>query len=134
MTPFGIKLRELRQEKKVTLSAMAKNIGVSPAYLSALEHGRKGRPSWYLLQRIITYFNIIWDEAEELVQIANNSRPKITIPTSRLSSEAIEIANKLADQFDSLNNEELTIISELLTKTEQRKKHKKTAVRSSNSE
>ena len=28
---------------------------MSAAYLSALEHGRRGTPTWLLLQRIINY-------------------------------------------------------------------------------
>jgi hypothetical protein len=48
---------------------------VSAAYLSALEHGRRGAPSWPL-QKTIGYFNIIWDEAEELEQLAWSSHSK----------------------------------------------------------
>ncbi len=40
--------------------------GVSAAYLSALEHGRRGAPGWPMVQKIIGYFIIIWDDAEEL--------------------------------------------------------------------
>ena len=32
-------------------------IGVSSAYLSALEHGKRGRPGWHLIQRIFEYFS-----------------------------------------------------------------------------
>ena len=59
MTPFGERMRKLRAERRVTLKDMAEEIGVSSAYLSALEHGKRGRPGWHLLQRIISYFNII---------------------------------------------------------------------------
>ncbi len=58
MTPFGQKLRELRDKKQVSLKDMASEIGVSSAYLSALEHGKRGKPAWYLVQRIIVYFNL----------------------------------------------------------------------------
>ena len=66
MTPFGEKLRALRRERGVSQKDMAAAIGVSAAYLSALEHGRRGAPTWTLIQKIIGYFNIIWDDAEEL--------------------------------------------------------------------
>ena len=46
MTPFGAKLRAMRAERGVLLKDMALDIGVSPTYLSALEHGRRGRPNW----------------------------------------------------------------------------------------
>ena len=65
----------------MTLKSMAAAIGVSPAYLSALEHGRRGRPTWDLLQRIIGHLNIIWDEAEELERLADLSHPRIVIDT-----------------------------------------------------
>src|SRR5690606_30694287 len=66
MTPLGLKLRELRRRKGVSQKEMAAALGVSAAYLSALEHGRRGVPTWALLQKIIGYFNIIWDDADEV--------------------------------------------------------------------
>jgi transcriptional regulator with XRE-family HTH domain len=94
MTPFGEKLRQLRQTRGVTLALMAKAVNVSPAYLSALEHGKRGRPSWQLVQRVIAYFNIIWDDAEELVKLARVSHPRITIDTAGLSPKSTELANR----------------------------------------
>ena len=70
MTPFGERMRKLRAERGVTLKEMAEGIGVSSAYLSALEHGKRGRPGWHLIQRIFEYFNIIWDDAEEVARLA----------------------------------------------------------------
>lgn len=55
-----------------------------PAYLSALEHGKRGLPTFDLLQRIAGYFNIIWDEAEELFLLARSSDPRVVIDTSGL--------------------------------------------------
>ena len=57
-------------KKGVTQKQMAKSIGVSAAYLSALEHGHRGIPTWLMLQQIIGYFGVIWDEAEELQDLA----------------------------------------------------------------
>ncbi len=85
MTPLGAKLRQLREERGVSLKDMAKALNVSSAYLSALEHGRRGKPTWFLLQRIIAYFNVIWDEAEELQRLAELSDPKVTIDTGGLA-------------------------------------------------
>ena len=104
MTPFGVKMRQLRKTKGVTLKQMAVALGVSSAYLSALEHGKKGRPSWYLLQRTIAYFNIIWDDAEDIVALARLSHPKITIDTSGLSPNATELANRLADEISQMDD------------------------------
>jgi transcriptional regulator with XRE-family HTH domain len=110
MTPLGAKLRQLREERGVTLKDMAKALRVSSAYLSALEHGRRGKPTWSLLQRIIAYFNVIWDEAEELQRLAELSDPKITIDTGGLVPEATELTNRLARDIGKLDREDLIFL------------------------
>lgn len=103
MTPFGDRMRKLRTERGVTLKEMAEALGVSSAYLSALEHGKRGRPGWHLIQRILAYFNIIWDEADEVVRLARISHPRIAIDTSGLNPKATELANRLADDIGKLD-------------------------------
>jgi transcriptional regulator with XRE-family HTH domain len=102
MTPFGKKLREMRREKGVTLTDMAEALEVSPAYLSALEHGKRGRPSLLLQHQICGYFNIIWDEAEALQRLARISHPRVTVDTAGLSPDATELANLLAERIGNL--------------------------------
>lgn len=114
MTPFGEAVRKLRAERGVTQKEMAAHLGVSPAYLSALEHGQRSEPSWELVQRIIGFFHIIWDEAEELQRLAALSRPKIVIDARELSPRAAILANRLADGFGSLSEEQLAQLETLL--------------------
>lgn len=106
MTPFGARLRAMRQARGLTLSDMARHLGVTPAYLSALEHGKRGRPPWHLTQSIIAYFNVIWDEAEELALLAELSHPRVTVDTAGLSPEATELANRLARDIDKLSRDD----------------------------
>ena len=110
MTPFGLKLRQLRKERGLTLAAMAKAVNVSSAYLSALEHGKRGRPSWRVIQSVIAYLNIIWDDAEELVRLSKLSHPKITIDTAGLTPEATELANQLALHIGKLDEADIQAI------------------------
>ena len=110
MTPLGAKLRSLRESRGVTLKQMASALNVSSAYLSALEHGRRGTPTWVLLQRIITYFNVIWDEAEELQRLAELSDPRVVIDTAGLTPEATEFANRLAREITRLDTEDLAAL------------------------
>ncbi|MFC5386621.1 helix-turn-helix domain-containing protein [Aquamicrobium segne] len=107
MTPLGEKIRQLRRERGVSQKDMAEAIGVSPAYLSALEHGRRGVPNWSLIQKIIGYFNIIWDEAEEFQQIAEASHPTVRVDTAGLSPAATELANLLARTIGRLDEAEI---------------------------
>jgi transcriptional regulator with XRE-family HTH domain len=111
MTPFGEKLRALRAERGLSQKAMAEAIGVSAAYLSALEHGRRGAPTWTLIQKIIGYFNVIWDDAEELARLAEASHPRVRIDTSGLTPAATELANLLAENSEKLDEAELRRIT-----------------------
>ena len=122
MTPFGDRMRKLRIERGVTLKDMAEAIGVSSAYLSALEHGKRGRPGWHLIQRILTYFNIIWDDAEEVVRLARISHPRITIDTAGLSPRATELANRLADDIGKLDAATLDELVAVLNRRRQKPK------------
>ena len=66
---FGLASGALREARGISLKEMAAALNVSSAYLSALEHGRRGQPTSFLLHRIIAFFNVIWDEAEELQRL-----------------------------------------------------------------
>ena len=116
MTPFGERVRALRRARGVTLKQMAQDLGVSAAYLSALEHGHRGRPSWWLVQQICGYFHVIWDEAEELQRLAHLSHPRIVIDTSGLSPRATELANRLADSIGRLPEATIATLLEKLPK------------------
>jgi len=117
MTPFGVKLREMRKAKAMPLKDLAQAIGVSAAYLSALEHGQRSRPSWYLIQRIIAHFNVIWDEAENLERLAALSHPRVTLDTSRLSPKACELANRLTENISKLSQDDLEKMLKIIKKT-----------------
>lgn len=114
MTPFGRRLRHLRGLRGVTQKQMASAIGVSAAYLSALEHGRRGVPSWSMIQKIIGYFNVIWDEADELESLAFNSDPRAVIDTSGLSPRATELSNLLAASISELDETDLDALLSVL--------------------
>ena len=122
MTPFGARLRELRRQRGLSQKGMAAALGVSAAYLSALEHGRRGKPSWPLVQKAIGYFNIIWDEAEELERLAWASDPRVTVETAGLSSEATAFANRVAEKIARLDASALQRLNGLLEAELQRLK------------
>ncbi|PZM09790.1 helix-turn-helix domain-containing protein [Rhizobium tubonense] len=120
MTPFGEAVRKLRQRKGVSQKQMAAALNVTPAYLSALEHGRRGVPTFDLLQRIAGYFNIIWDEAEELFMLARDSDPRVVIDTSGMAPEYTALANRLAAQIRHLDMGTVAELTVLLENTRKR--------------
>lgn len=102
LTPFGARIRELRRQQAVSQKRMATDLQISAAYLSALERGRRGRPSPILVDQICGYFNIIWDEADVLRRLAKLSHPRVVIDTTQTGPEATELANRLAEGINEL--------------------------------
>ncbi len=116
MTPFGQRLRELREQYGMNQKHLAAALHVSPAYLSALEHGRRSPPTFQFVQKVIGVFNIIWDEAEELQRLAALSNPRVTIDTSGLDPAATELANLLARRIGELDKQTLVFMKSQLEK------------------
>lgn len=114
MTPFGEAMHRLREQKGVTQKQMAAAIGVSAAYLSALEHGKRGAPSFEFLQRVAGYFNVIWDEADELFGLAALSDPKVALDTSGLPPEHTAFANRLSSRIRGLSRETVKQLEDVL--------------------
>ncbi len=114
MTPFGLRLRRLRAERGIALKDMADALGVSAAYLSALEHGRRGRPTHAMVVAICAQLNIIWDEADELMRLARLSHPRVTVDTAGLSPAATELANLLAERIRNLPSDRTERLLEII--------------------
>ena len=105
MTPFGSKVRELRARQGLSLKKMAEDLGVTSAYFSALEHGHRGQPGSGLIQQICGYFDLPWEEAEELERLAALSHPRVVVDTSGLSPSATELANLLAQAIGDMDED-----------------------------
>jgi transcriptional regulator with XRE-family HTH domain len=114
MTPFGEKLRALRQARRILQREMAAALEVSPAYLSALEHGRRGAPTAGLIHQICEYFGLIWDDADELRALAKLSRPRLKLNAAGLTPAQTALGNRLAKELRNLEPETVSAILALL--------------------
>lgn len=123
MTPFGEAVRRIRRERGVTQKEMAKALNVSPAYLSALESGKRGKPGFDFLQRVAGYLNIIWDEADDLFRVASISHPRVVVDTSGLPADYTAFANRLAGEIRTLSPQTVRELSAVLANA--RKQHEK---------
>ena len=112
MTPFGLKMRSLRAKGGLTLQDQGDFLGVSSAYISALEHGKRGRPSPAFVDQICVWLELIWDEAELLKYLAQMSHPTPTVKTASLPPEATFLANLLAQNIDRLTAQQCRQIFE----------------------
>jgi transcriptional regulator with XRE-family HTH domain len=124
LTPFGERVRELRRERGLQLKHMAASLGVSSAYLSALERGERGRPTWALIQGVIHYFGIIWDEADELQRLADMSETKPQIDARGTGPRAMFVANRIAREYAHLDDGEIEQIVAILDSARARRRAK----------
>lgn len=116
MTPFGARIRELRRQRGVTLKKMAEDLDVSAAYLSALEHGKRGKPGPGLVMEVCGYFGLIWDEAEALKRLAMLSNPRVTLDASGLTPQATAFANRLSEALRDLDDDAIAALDDLLVR------------------
>ena len=119
MTPLGEKLRALRAARGMLLKDMAAALEVSPAYLSALEHGRRGAASTGLIHQICQLFGLIWDDADELKALARQSRPRLRLNSAGLTAAQTALANRLAREFRNLDEDSILAIQAILDKAEE---------------
>jgi transcriptional regulator with XRE-family HTH domain len=117
MTPFGARLRALRAERGMTLKALASRLEVSAAYLSALEHGKRGAPGSGLVHQVCDVFGLIWDQAEELAQLARLSHPRVVVDTAGMTPEQTALANRIAHSIRRLTPETIASLHALLDTT-----------------
>lgn len=77
LTAFGSAVRKARIDAKVTLQSMAQELGVTAAYLSGLEVGRKKIPDEWV-QKIRAYFvlqGVSLPNLQKLADVSNESIP-----------------------------------------------------------
>jgi transcriptional regulator with XRE-family HTH domain len=117
VTPFGARLRGLRAAREVTLKQLAEALQISAAYLSALEHGKRGVPSAGLVHQVNEFFGLIWDEADELSRLARLSNPRVTVNTAGLTPEQTALANRMALAIDRLTPETVAALHAVLDTT-----------------
>ena len=117
-TPFGQALVQLRAARGMRLKDLARQLNVTPAYLSALETGRRGVPNRRFLHKICQIFAIIWDEAEALAALAAASDPHPRIDVRGKSGDHVRLANLIAAKVPQLNDQEATAWLQAMEKVE----------------
>ena len=120
MTPFGFKLKSLRKEKDVSITELAKVLKISTAYLSMLENGKRGNPPDGMVELICAYFGLIWDDSQELKDLAKISDINVQINTKVLSRNATALTNVLKNNIKWLKNEQLTELTEIILRMVQK--------------
>jgi transcriptional regulator with XRE-family HTH domain len=74
MDIFGETIRNLRNAQKLSLRVVAARVGISPAYLSRIEHGKEGPPSPEVILELCKSLNA---EPDALFPLTSKADPNI---------------------------------------------------------
>lgn len=115
ITNFGLFVRDLRLKKSEILKDMAGKLGVTSAFLSAVENGKKQIPAqWF--DKISQKYHLNGKEKEELRDAIDTSKDKILIDTKDVSNKNKELAMVFARSFGELDDDAMDKIKKLLMK------------------
>ena len=120
LTEFGKALRKIRRDTQQLLRDMADKLGVSSAYLSAVETGKRRIPQDWV-SKIASIYSLSCEEQADLQSAADNSVFDVTISLVNASEQKRNAVLSFARALDGLNDEDLKrIMASMKGKEEKR--------------
>lgn len=110
-TTFGKLLRQLREDAKVSMGALARHLGVSVAYLSDVERSNRAPLTHDRICRAAEFLTV---KAEPLLEAAAESRGFYELPAVELSPAGREVGATLMRGWPTYTDKEFEKIARLL--------------------
>ena len=123
ITKFGEYTRDLRIEEEENLRDMAEKLGVSSAFLSAVENGNKKIPKDWL-EKISDIYNLTLERKNQLKEIIFEVKNEIVFNLEKMTKKDKDFALVFARSFEELTEEEKKKIQGILSKNRKGKKKK----------
>lgn len=123
LTAIGKFLRKIRIDRNLLLKDMASGLGVSPAYLSTVETGKKTFSDEFV-QRVAEYLNFAPGslERDELEEAAVFSRGQVQIDMRGLSPKHQTAALAFSRQFEEMAPTDLDKLLQVLNESQKMKR------------
>lgn len=112
-TSYGKILRKIRVDHDEILKDMATKLGITSAYLSAIENGKRAIPS-DLTMRLSKIYELSFADKLKLEEAEDAIKTNVTIELSAVSEERKNMVLKLARQFSELTDAQLDEIQKIL--------------------
>lgn len=113
ITIFGKELRKLRIEHQLKMTDMANALGVSSAYLSAIEHGKRKIPVHLIDQ--LTHLYTLSESEEHKLRLAEEAMiDTITIPLKGLSDTRRLLILEIVNAIQTASDETLQKVLQIL--------------------
>ncbi len=113
LTEYGKILRHYRIDNQILLATMAKDLGLSPAYLSSIETGVRDIPVG-LTEKIAQKYNFDDDMKTALMKAEAEKNKSLTINLKDASPEAIDATVMFARAVKNYSVQELREMYEKL--------------------
>ena len=117
MTLFGKELKKLRIDLGITLAEMANTVGISSAFLSAVENGRKKAPAT-LLDSLASNYKEVRDHKNRYEILINQARSEVVLQLNNPSYKDSSIATALARKFGTLTESDKDALLNILNNGE----------------
>lgn len=114
-TSFGEFVRILRIKHREVMGDMAKMLGTSTAFLSAVENGKKNVPADWI-SKITDHYNLTKEEQSALTAAVEESKVQYKIVAKNAGVEKRRAAMQFARSFDKMDDDTAEKILELLSK------------------
>lgn len=112
-TPFGEFFKILRIKNKEVLLDASKFLGVSSAYVSAVECGKRSIPEEWR-EKIISHYSLSSKDTAELDRAIENSRATIEVNLSGVSDTRRAVALQFCRSFNDMEEDVASKILEIL--------------------
>ena len=112
-TPFGEMFRILRIKHREVLSDASKLLGVTSAYVSSVECGKRPVPvEW--ADKIVVHYKLKDEEKSQLLQAIEDSKTMIKINLSESSAAMRTVALQFQRSFDDMDDDVAKQILEIM--------------------
>jgi len=115
LTPFGQAVRKHRVDREKTQSDIARALGVSVAFWSSIETGKKNIPG-DLLDKLTQHLGLAAEEAVKLQHLADASRAEVKINMQKLTNPSRELVLGFARKFENggLSEQQMARLRDIL--------------------
>ena len=102
---FGKELRKIRVDNDENINAMAKKLGISISYLSAIESGKRNIPDG-MVDTIIKKYHLSKERSEMLRTAEAESSKSVDIDLTQLTFEQRQLAFALSRKLNNISDED----------------------------
>ncbi|MGM9970913.1 MAG: helix-turn-helix domain-containing protein [Anaeroplasmataceae bacterium] len=113
ISKFGICIRNIREQKNDSLRQMAIKLGISAAFLSAMEVGRKQIPLEYL-EKIKGIYNLSEEQEIELENSIYETNERVPLELSLMNDAQKDVSLMFARKIKTADEELLKKLKEAL--------------------